>query len=478
MAEDKGITVKKSENFAEWYSQIVEKARLADYGPIHGTMAFAPNSYEIWENIRQVFDPMIKKSGHKNAYFPLMIPESLLKKEAKHFKAFVPEVFWVTHEGDKKLNDRYAIRPTSETIIYYFFSKWIRSWRDLPILINQWCSVARAEIKDTKPFIRNSEFLWQEGHTAHETEKEASEEVMLILNFYKEIAEKYLAVPVLAGRKSDLEKFGGAYYTTTIEAMMPDGKALQMGTSHNLGQNLSKAFDLKFLGKDEKEHFALTTSWGISTRMLGAVIMMHGDDNGMIMPPRIAHTQIIIVPIFKEGSESDVIDVSKKLFNKLKSQFKVELDLRDNVTPGYKFNDWELKGVPLRIEIGPRDIKSGTVVIVRRDNRVKKTVKNEDIDKEAENTLESMQKDLYNKAMKSLKENITEVATYSEFQGIIGSKGGFVKANWCGKDKCELKIKDDTTATNRLIPFDEKRKGKCIVCSETTDIVAYFAKSY
>ena len=477
MSEDKGITVKKVENFAEWYSQLVEKAGLADYGPIHGTIAFAPNSYEIWENIRQILDPMIKKTGHKNAYFPLMIPESFLKKEATHFKAFVPEVFWVTHEGDKKLNDRYAIRPTSETIIYYFFSKWIRSWRDLPIRINQWCSVLRAEIKDTKPFIRNSEFLWQEGHTAHETMGEASEEVLLILNFYKKIVEEYLGIPVIAGKKSDLEKFGGADYTTTIEAMMPDGKALQMGTSHNLGQNLSKAFDLKFLGKDEKEHFAYTTSWAVSTRLLGALIMVHGDDAGFIMPPKIAHTQIVIVPIFKEDSET-VIEFSKKLLTKLRSHFKVELDLRDNVTPGYKFNDWELKGIPLRIEVGPRDIKSGTVVLVRRDNKVKKIVKNEDVEKEVESILESIQHDLYEKAKKNLKESISEATTYKEFQKIIESKGGFVKANWCGKDECEIKIKDDTTATNRVIPFDERKKGKCIICGQATDTIAYFAKAY
>lgn len=477
MADEKGITVKKSENFPEWYSQVVEKAKLAEYGPIHGTIAFSPNSYEIWESIHAAFDKMIKDTGHKNAYFPLMIPESWLRKEAEHFKAFVPEVFWVTHEGDKKLADRYAIRPTSETIIYYFFSKWVRGWRDLPILMNQWCNVLRAEIKDTKPFIRTSEFLWQEGHTAHETNEEASKEVKLILDFYKQIAQDYLAIPVLSGRKSDLEKFGGADYTLAIEGMMPDGKALQMGTSHNLGQNLSKAFSVKFLGRDEKEHFAFTTSWGISTRLLGALIMVHGDDSGLIMPPRIAYTQVVIVPIFKEEEKKAVIEFSTKLLERLRLGHRAELDLRE-VTPGYKFHDWEMKGVPVRIEIGPRDMKAGTVVIVRRDTKEKKSVKTEDLEKEIHAALDAIQKNLYEKAQKTLNDNISDATTYKELETIISTKGGFVRVNWCGKDMCELKIKEDTTATNRIMPFDEKKKGKCIVCSDPTDTIAYFAKAY
>ncbi len=474
---ERGITVKKAENFTEWYSQVVDKAKLADYGPIHGTIAFTPNSYGIWENIRMPFDRMIKETGHKNAYFPLMIPESFLKKEAEHLKAFAPEVFWVTQEGSRKLADRYAIRPTSETIVYYFFAKWLHGWRDLPILVNQWCSVLRAEIKDTKPFIRTSEFLWQEGHTAHETSEEAAKEVLLILDFYKTIAEDYLAVPVVLGKKSNLEKFGGAEYTTTIEAMMPDGKALQMGTSHNLGQNFAKGFGLKFLGKDEKEQFAWTTSWGISTRMLGALIMVHGDDAGLVMPPKVAYKQIVIVPIFKKDEGNMVVDFSKKLAGKLQ-EFRVEIDLREGVTPGYKFNDWEMKGVPLRIEIGPRDIKEGTVVLVRRDTKEKKTVKSDDVVKEVQAMLDSIQQHLFDEASKRLKESITDAATYDELKQVVSSKGGFVRASWCGKDECENKIKQETTATNRVIPFDQGRSGKCIVCGADTETIAYFAKAY
>ncbi|MEM3839456.1 MAG: proline--tRNA ligase [Candidatus Micrarchaeaceae archaeon] len=474
----KGITVKKAENFSEWYSQVIEKAELAEYGPIHGTIAFTPNSYAIWENIRAAFDQMIRETGHKNAYFPLMIPESLLKKESEHLKAFVPEVFWVTHEGEKELSDRYAIRPTSETIIYYFFSKWLRSWRDLPLLVNQWCNVLRAEIKDTKPFIRTSEFLWQEGHTAHETNEEAAKEVAMILEFYKKIAEEYLAVPVIPGRKSNMEKFGGADYTTTIEAIMPDGKALQMGTSHNLGQNFAKAFGLKFLGKDEKEHLAWTTSWGISSRMLGALIMVHGDDNGLIMPPKVAHTQIVIVPIFKDESKNQVLKYANKIFNEIKREFKAEIDLRDGFTPGYKFNDWEIKGVPLRIEVGPKEMQEGSAVFARRDTKEKKTVKVSDVKNEARLLLDNIQKAMFIEAKNKLKESITEAKDYSEFKKIIASKGGFVKASWCGRDECELRIKEDTTATNRVIPFNEGRRGRCIVCGGETDIVAYFAKAY
>ena len=473
-----GITAKKSSNFVDWYSEVVIKSGLAEYGPVHGTIVFSPNSYAMWEEVQKAFDKMIKETGHKNAYFPLLIPESLLNKEAEHFKSFVPEVFWVTHEGEKELTDKYAIRPTSETIIYYFFSKWLRSWRDLPILVNQWCSVLRAEIKDTKPFIRNSEFLWQEGHTAHETEAEADKEVMLILDFYRKIAEEYLAIPVIAGKKSELEKFGGAYYTTTIESIMPDGKAIQMGTSHNLGQNFSKPFGVKYLGRDNLEHSAWTTSWGISTRLLGALVMTHGDDSGLIMPPKVAGTQIVIIPIIKKESLNEVTQFAKELRGKLSQKFRVELDLRDDVTPGYKFNDWEMKGVPLRIEVGPKDIKNGVVVLVRRDTKEKKEVKHADLEEEASKLLEAIQATLFLRAKESLKSLITEAKTYKELQEVIKSKGGFVKINWCLGDACELKIKEDTNATSRVIPFGEKRHGKCIVCGKDTEAVAYFAKSY
>jgi prolyl-tRNA synthetase len=472
------LTTKKAEDFSQWYAEVVIKSKLADYGPVHGTIAFTPGSYSIWEQIQNAFNKMIKETGHKNAYFPLLVPENLLNKEAEHFKNFIPEVFWVTREGDREIKEKYAIRPTSETIIYYFFAKWLRSWRDLPILVNQWCSVLRAEIKDTKPFIRNSEFLWQEGHTAHETPEECEGEVELIINFYKEIAEDFLAIPVLIGRKSKLETFPGASYTYAIEAMMPDGKAVQMGTSHNLAQNFSKPFNLSFLGKDNNQHFAYTTSWGISTRLIGALVMAHGDDNGIIMPPKVASIQVVIVPIFKQSNASEVLSFANSIFDKLKNKFRIEIDLRDGVTPGYKFNDWELRGVPLRMEIGPKDIEKGTVVFARRDNKAKKDVKVGLIEEEISKTLDAIQKSLYDRAKQNLKEHITEVQNYKEFKEVLKSKGGFIKANWCGKDSCETKIKEDTGATNRLIPFDEKKKGKCIGCNEPTDKIAYFAKSY
>ncbi|MEM7825295.1 MAG: proline--tRNA ligase, partial [Candidatus Aenigmatarchaeota archaeon] len=381
MAEQEGLTVKKSENFSEWYVQALLKSELIDYGPVQGTIVLREYSYEIWEKIQSIFNKMIKKSGHKNVYFPLLIPESFLKKEAEHFKGFVPEVFWVTHAGDEKLGERLAIRPTSETIVYYFFSRWIRSWRDLPLLLNQWCNILRAEIKSTKPFVRTSEFLWQEGHTAHATKEEADKEVMLILKFYQDLIEKYLGIPVLVGKKSDREKFAGALYTTTLEAIMPDGKALQMGTSHNLGQNFSKPFEIKFMDKDKKEKYAWTTSWGISTRLIGAVVMTHGDDKGIIIPPRIAPYKAVIVPIYYKKKEKDVlIKKSVKILEMLnKNGIEVIIDKREEYTPGWKFNEWELKGVPLRIEIGPKDIKNNQVVVVRRDNNEKIKIKEKDV---------------------------------------------------------------------------------------------------
>ncbi|HUB92666.1 MAG TPA: proline--tRNA ligase [Candidatus Saccharimonadales bacterium] len=473
-----GLTVKRDENFSEWYTQLVTKAELADYGPVQGTMAIMPYSYAIWEKIQAGFDAMIKSAGHQNAYFPLFIPESFFLKESEHLRGFAPELFWITKEGDRELGERIAVRPTSETIIYHFLAKWIRSWRDLPMLLNQWCNVTRAEIKATKLFIRTSEFLWQEGHTAHASKDEAEREVMLILGFYREIAEKYLAIPVLFGRKSESEKFAGAVYTTTIEAMMPDGKALQLGTSHYLGENFSKHFGVSFLDKEGKTQNVHTTSWGISTRMIGALIMANSDDKGLIMPPMVAPIQVVIVPIFySEEDKAGVMKVAEELKAGLeKKRISVRLDSRPERSPGYKFNYWELKGVPIRIEIGPRDLKEGTLVIARRDTGEKAKVKREEAIKAAGKLIKSIQKSIFKKNIKTLKEKTFTAKTYDELKAYVGR--GFVRANWCGSGDCELKIKEETTATNRVIPFDGRKKGKCVVCGKETETVAYFAKAY
>ncbi|MEM1563404.1 MAG: proline--tRNA ligase [Candidatus Bathyarchaeia archaeon] len=478
---DLGITVKKSEDFSEWYTQVVLKSGLADYAPIKGCMIFRELSYAIWEKIQAIFNEKIKKTGHKNVYFPLFIPESFLKKEVEHFAGFVPEVAWVTIGGDTPLEERLAIRPTSETIIYATYAKWIRSWRDLPVKLNQWCSVVRWETKATKLFLRTREFLWQEGHTAHATKEEADKEVMEILNEYKDLMENYLAIPVLVGKKTESEKFAGALYTTTLEAIMPDGKALQMGTSHNLGQNFSKVFDIKFVGEDEKEHYVWQTSWGISTRVIGALVMVHGDDKGLVLPPKIAPIQVVIIPIpYKDADTGAILAKAREIHEKLqKVGISTVLDDRKEYTPGWKFNDWELKGVPLRIEIGPRDVKQGQVTIARRDTFEKQAVKEENLVERVQQLLEAIQSNLFNKAKKFLEEMITPVKTYDEFKQVLTAKGGFIKASWCGSQECEEKIKEETSATIRLIPFEKEEPfSNCVYCGKEAKEVVYFAKSY
>ena len=475
-----GITVKKSENISEWYTQVVLKSELADYAPVHGCIVLRDYSYAIWENIQKYFDEKIKELGHKNVYFPCLIPESLLAKETEHFKGFKPECAWVTVGGNDVLNERLAIRPTSETIIYALLQKWIRSWRDLPIKINQWCNIIRWEIKSTKPFLRTTEFLWQEGHTAHENLEDAEKEVFDILKIYHELMEDLLSIPVLLGRKSEREKFAGAYYTLTLEAIMPDGKALQMGTVHNLGQNFSKVFDIKFLGKDGKYHYVWTTSWGISTRLIGALIMVHGDDKGLIIPPKVAPYQVVIVPIFYKVEEREnVLKVAHELkVNLIKEKIRAILDDREWYTPGWKFNEWELKGVPLRIEIGPRDLKEKTITLVRRDTGERIAVKFEDAINEIKSTLDKIHSYLYNKAKKFLEGSILTVKNYDEFKEAI-AKGGFIRACWCLKNECEEKIKDETGATIRLIPLNKEEVfSKCIYCNEDAREVVYFAKAY
>lgn len=475
-----GITVKKSENFSEWYTQVVLKSEMADYAPTQGCIIFREYSYAIWEKIREIFDNMIKKTGHKNAYFPLFIPEGLLKKEAEHFKGFVPQCAWVTEGGDSKLEERLALRPTSETIMYSMYSKWIRSWRDLPLKLNQWCNIIRWE-SATRPFLRTREFLWQEGHTAHATKEEAEKEVMLILNFYKELIEDYLGIPVLIGTKSESEKFKGALYTTTLEALMTDGRALQAGTSHNLGQNFSKPFEIKFLGKDGNDHYTWQTSWGISTRLIGALVMAHGDDKGLVLPPRIAPYQVVIIPIYyKDAEKKNVIKKVKGVSKKLEKQgIRVVTDERSGYTPGWKFNEWEMKGVPIRIEIGPKDVKQRQIIAVRRDNFKKEVIKGEKLAKKINGILEDIQKSLFDKAKKYLEGHITTVKDYEDFKKTLENKGGFIRACWCLGQECEEKIKEDTGATIRTIPFkNEEIFSNCVCCRKKAKTVVYFAKAY
>ncbi|WP_455367552.1 proline--tRNA ligase [[Eubacterium] cellulosolvens] len=481
MTKKIGITVKKSEDFSEWYTQVVKKTELADYASVKGFMVLMPYGYAMWDKIREILDSELRKLKHKNAYFPSLIPESFLKKEASHFEGFTPEVFWVTHTGDNELPERLAVRPTSETIIYDSYSRWVKSWRDLPLLINVWNSVLRAEITSTKPFIRSSEFLWQEGHTVHETKEDTDTEVFTILEVYRKMIEEYLAIPVITGYKSDQEKFVGALYTTTLEALMPDGKALQMGTSHNLGQNFSKAFEIKYLGRDEKEHYAWNASWGVSWRLIGSLIMVHGDDQGLILPPKIAPIQLIIIPIFyseqeKEGVTKRIGEIASQLKN---VGIRYEVDDRTEYTPGWKYNQWEMKGIPLRIELGPKDVQNQVVTLARRDTRTRERIKEEEAITHIIKLVDEIQQSLYTKAKKFLDEHITEAKNYEEFNQKLNEKMGIIKAIWCTKRECEEVIKQETGATIRAISFDEKQiTGPCFYCGEEGRKIAYFAKAY
>ncbi len=475
-----GIDVKKSENFSEWYTQVVLKAGLADYAPVKGFIVLRPYGYAIWESIRDILDKRFKETGHQNGFLPVLIPESLLSKEEDHFAGFTPEVFWVTKAGNNDLGERLALRPTSETIAYSIFGKWITSYRDLPLKINFWNTALRAEIKATKPFIRTSEFLWQEGHTVHATEEEAEKEVMMILDIYKDLIENYLAVPAITGFKSDSEKFVGAKYTMTLEGLMADGKALQMGTSHHLAQNFSKPFEIKYLGKDTKEHFAWQTSWGVSWRLIGALIMVHGDDKGLVLPPKIAPIQVIIVPIHKDKDAQIVKEKAAEIESELKiAGIRAHMDGRDEYTSGWKFNEWEMKGIPLRINIGSREIERGQVEFVRRDNREKKLGDRANLVDSVNTLLEIIQESLFSRAREFLKQNIFRPTGYSEFKSVIEGKGGFVLAGWCGREECEDKIKDDTGADIRVLPFDQSEKpDKCIYCGLESKKAAIFARAY
>ncbi|MFQ6025013.1 MAG: proline--tRNA ligase [Nitrosopumilaceae archaeon] len=480
MSKEIGITVTKNDNFSEWYTQVVIKGELADYAPVKGFIVLRPYGYSIWEAIKSSLDEKLTKAGHKNGFMPVLIPESLLAKEKTHFQGLNPEVFWVTHSGDKEIGDRLALRPTSETLANSLYSKWIKSWRDLPLKINFWNSALRAEIKATKPFLRTSEYLWQEGHTVHATKEEAEQEVMDILEIYKKTVEEELAIPIITGKKSEKEKFVGAVYTITMEAIMPDGKALQMGTSHYLGQNFSKPFEVKFLDKNNIENYGWQTSWGVSWRLIGAMIMVHGDNSGLLLPPKVAPVQVVIVPIYysKEDAKEVICKAGEIETTLQEKKIRVHIDKRDELTPGFKFNDWEMKGVPLRIEIGPKDIAKQKIVLVRRDTHKKMDMSLDTIDVGIASTLDEIQKNLFDKATKILEERTVEVSNYDQFKTKL-EEGMFLKAPWCENQKCEEKIKEETGADIRVIPFDsENTRSNCIFCKSQSKVNVIFARGY
>lgn len=476
----KKITL-KSVDFSRWYVEIIQKAELADYAPVKGMMVIRPYGYAVWERIQRLVDDRIKKSGHSNAYFPLLIPESFLQKEAEHLEGFAPEVAWVTHGGKEELEERLAVRPTSEAIIGNMYAKWIKSWRDLPLLINQWANVVRWE-KVTRPFLRTTEFLWQEGHTAHESFEEAQDETLMILSLYKEFVENELAIPVISGKKSKREKFAGALETFAIEAMMSDGKSLQMGTSHNLGQQFSKVFNIRFEDRNQKLQYVWQTSWGVSTRLIGALVMAHGDDSGLKFPPNIAPVQVVIVPISAGNWKENVLPLARNIEEKLREEgLRVKLDEREEFTPGWKFSEWEMRGVPLRVEIGPKDIEKKQVVVVRRDTGKKEYVTQASMNRKVPEILREIQKNMFEMALKFQQENTHEVKDYEEFKAIMESKKGFIKAFWCEDQVCEEKIKEETMATIRVILLDQDKKaarGKCVFCQKPTETVVYFGRAY
>ena len=480
MTKELGITVKKSFDFSDWYTQCVLKSGIADYSPSKGFIVLRPYGYAIWEIIKDLLDNELKRTGHKNGFLPVLIPESLLTKEKDHFDGFMPEVFWVTRSGDCDLGEKLAVRPTSETLAYSMFSKWISSYRDLPLKLNFWNSALRAEIKSTKPLIRNSEFLWQEGHTAHTDESDADKEVRLILDVYKYLIEEYLAIPTISGLKSDKEKFVGAKYTTCLESLMADGKVLQMATSHNLGQNFSKPFEIKFLDKDTNEQFVWQTSWGISWRVIGALIMVHGDDKGLILPPKISPTQVIIVPIYKDQSKDVVKQKAYELEKKLKDfNIRAFTDDRDEYTSGWKFNDWEMKGVPLRANIGLRDIQENQVELIRRDTKERFYVKEKELVNQTLSILQKIQLNLLDSAKKHLRTNTRTATSLVELLSVLDATGGFVACSWCGKRECEDLVKEKTTADIRILPFNPKNNvSTCIACGNQDTIEVYFGRAY
>jgi len=477
MSEDK--LPSRQENFADWYNQLVLKAELADYAPVRGCMVVRPYGWALWENIQQALDRRFKETGHVNAAFPLFIPMSFLEKEKEHVEGFSPELAVVTIGGGEKLEEPLVVRPTSETIIGHMYAKWIKSYRDLPVLINQWGNVVRWEMR-TKLFLRTLEFYWQEGHTAHATAEEAQEETIRMLNVYADFAIEDAAVPVIPGRKSESEKFAGAVSSYTIEAMMGDTRALQAGTSHNLGQNFAKAFDIQFLDWNNQLQYAWTTSWGLSTRFVGAIIMTHGDDQGLVLPPKLAPLQIIVVPIYKNDEEkSRVMAVVEKVQEEL-TEFRLKVDAREEVTPGFKFNDWEMRGVPLRVEIGPKDVQKGTVAFARRDlpgKAGKSFVPQTQLNAQVSEALQSIQTTLYKRALAFQEANTHDPKDLAEFREAV--MNGWAFSWWCGGRECEANIKEETKATTRCIPLEQNHgEGSCIYCGEAATEKVYFARAY
>jgi prolyl-tRNA synthetase len=474
-----GLTAKKAENFDEWYTQVILKSEIADYSPVSGCMVFRPSGYGIWENIQKVTDAEFKRVGISNTYFPIFIPERLLKKEAEHVRGFAPEVAWVTHAGDSKLDERLAVRPTSETMMYEVVSKWIRSWRDLPMRLNQWNNVVRWEFKHPTPFLRSREFLWNEGHTLFATKAEADAERDEIMGIYKMVTEEYMALPGYMGKKSKSETFAGAEATYSIEHLLPDGKAIQGPDWHSDGQNFSKAFDIGFVDEAGNRQFAWQNTWAISTREIGIMLAVHSDDRGAVIPPRLAYVQVVLVPIVNDESKEAVLAEARKLAKKLSAAHRAVLDDRDHLTPGNKFNQWERKGVPLRVEFGPRDMKEGHAVLVRRDTGAKRTVKLTDLVEEAGKELDAIQGGLFRKASKALKDNTHEARSMAELKKILAGAGGIVKVPWCGKPECEAKLKEGAGGKILNIPTDQTpMKARCLSCGEVAEMTVNYGRSY
>ncbi len=479
MAKEKKLVeaiTSMEEDFAQWYTDVVKKAELMDYSSVKGCMIFKPNGYAIWENIQKNLDAMFKETGVENVYMPMFIPESLLQKEKDHVEGFAPEVAWVTQGGLETLQERLAVRPTSETLFCELYSKIVQSHRDLPKVYNQWCSVVRWE-KTTRPFLRSSEFLWQEGHTVHATAEEAEARTVQMLNLYADFCEKYLAIPMVKGRKTDKEKFAGAEATYTIEALMHDGKALQSGTSHNFGDGFAKAFGIQYTDKENKLQYCHETSWGVSTRLIGAIIMVHGDDSGLVLPPRIAPTQVMVIPI--QQQKDGVLDKAYDLKDALSKDFRVKIDASDK-TPGWKFSAQEVQGIPVRIELGPKDIEKNQCVIVRRDTREKIVVSLDEVNEKLAEVLETMQNDMLERAKTFLAGHINDAHDYNEFKAIAETKPGFIRAMWCGDEACENKIKEDTTVTSRCMPFNDQEQisDVCVCCGKPAHKLVYWGKAY
>ncbi|MFC5532493.1 proline--tRNA ligase [Cohnella yongneupensis] len=469
----------QGEDFSRWYLDVIKKAELMDYSPVRGCIVFRPEGYEIWENIQKELDQRFKATGHRNAYFPLFIPESFFQKEKEHVEGFNPELPWVTEAAGEKLEERLAIRPTSETMFGHMYSKWINSYRDLPLLINQWANVVRWE-KRTMPFLRTSEFLWQEGHTAHEDEADARKETMTMLDVYTDFVENVLAIPVIKGEKTPSERFAGAVDTYSIEAMMKDGRAVQAGTSHYLGTKFAVAFDIKYLDRENTQQFCHTTSWGVSTRLIGALIMVHGDDRGLVMPPKVAPTQVVMIPIGPPKTREVVLGKTDELYAQLKAAgIRVRVDDRADVSPGWKFNEYEMRGIPIRLELGPRDLENGQCVLVSRVSGEKKSVALDNLVAEVEALLGQIHVAMFAKAQSFREEHSFSVDTLDEFKSAMEESRGFGLAGWCGSDACEKQVKEETGATSRNIPFEPaERKSTCLVCGDAAKHTVVFARAY